>query len=214
MLRATTSDDDGGHADGVGVAEEPGHARPRHERGEDPDQQRDHGPGAGPADLGEVDAEGGGDDGQVANHRPAEEADSRQDLDVRETAGSSRGPAPEAGQDQSGQDGQGGAVHPAPGEPVRDDVGEPDHEADEGEGGDQAVADEDPAEQVEDLAHVSLPGSASSRSAFSATPMRLMSGTSRKPTATARTPASRAAGPPFSAASTFWRAAMATTTGM
>lgn len=207
---------DGGQADRIGVAERHGHRDPGDERRTDSEEQRHHPGNPCPTQFLDIHPEGRGDDGEVAQHGAAQQADTGHQGHVHQSFLPAGGDAADVGQHQAEEDRDRRAVQAPAGEARRQPVGHRHGHADDGEAADQAVAIDDFVQGLEHGAHPCTLVRGFNGGAPSAffRPKRSSSGTRAKATATAAMPARIAAGPPLSAPRTFCWAAMATTMGM
>ena len=145
-------------------------------------------------------AVGGGDDGQVPEHRAAQRADAGQQRKVGDAFASPGGEAHDDGGQQSQEDRDRRAVHASPREQARCLVGNQHHHPDERE---------------REHERVFLDEFEQRRAHEASLPKRLInSATVPKASATLAMPAASARPPPTSAPRTFWLAAIATTIGM
>jgi hypothetical protein len=125
---------DRGHGDRVGIAEGEGDQGADREGDDHARKERDDPTEARLADFGEVDAEGGGDDGEIPEHRAAHQADPGEERHVGEALAAVRHHAADIGENEAEQDGECRAVNAVPAANRKDShISEP-----AGEGGKQA----------------------------------------------------------------------------
>ncbi|MET3255927.1 hypothetical protein ABIA29_006171 [Bradyrhizobium japonicum] len=127
------------HRDGIGVTECRGDEHAQDERDDSSEPKRDRTDGPGLARVNDIDLEGGRDDGEVAQHRAAHQADPGQRRQVGDALFTACGEASEEGQHETQHDRDRRAVDASEGEVFRDRSGDPHQDPDGRESGEQRV---------------------------------------------------------------------------